>query len=127
MLGKAVNIRDRGDLKNPMYKPKELESIFYEVNPGKKGEIYGCIYKHPCLDIDVFNDKLGKLLKNVDYEKKRAYLMGDFNMDLLKTETEEKIGDYYDIWTSHLFVPHITLPTRITSRSKTLIDNIFFQ
>ena len=25
----------------------------------------------------------------------------------------------------HLFVPHITLPTRITSRSKTLIDDIF--
>ena len=51
--------------------------------------------------------------------------MGDFNMDLLKTENEEKIGDYYDIWSSHLFAPHITLPTRITSRSKTLIDNIF--
>ena len=36
-----------------------------------------------------------------------------------------KIGEYYDILTSHLFVPHITLPTRITSSSKTLIDNIF--
>ena len=51
--------------------------------------------------------------------------MGDFNMNLLQTESHEKIGDFYNIWTSHLFVPHITLPTRITSKSKTLIDNIF--
>ena len=72
-----------------------------------------------------FNEYLEKLLKLIDFEKKTAYLMGNFNMDLLKTETDEKIGDFYDIWTSHLFVPHITLPTRITSKSKTLIDNIF--
>ena len=51
--------------------------------------------------------------------------MGDFNMDLLKVESDDKISEYYDILTSHLFVPHVTLPTRITSRSKTLIDNIF--
>ena len=51
--------------------------------------------------------------------------MGDFNLDLLQTENEDKIGEYYDILTSHLFVPHITLPTRITTTSKTLIDNIF--
>ena len=51
--------------------------------------------------------------------------MGDFNMDLLKTESDEKIGEYYGILTSHLFVPHITIPTRITSTSKTLIDKIF--
>ena len=51
--------------------------------------------------------------------------MGDFNMDLLKTKSEEKIGKYYDILSRYLFVPHITLPTRITTNSKTLIDNIF--
>ena len=77
------------------------------------------------MDVDLFNEYLEKLLKKITSEKKIAYLMGDFNLDLLKTETDEKIGNYYDILTSHLFVPHITLPTRITTRSKTLIDNIF--
>ena len=109
-----------------MYNAKELESIFYEVeNPGKKTEIYGCIYRHPCMDADLFNEYLDKLLKKITSEKKIADLMGDFNTDLLKTETDEAISNYYDTWTSHLFVPHITLPTRITTRSKTLIDNIF--
>ena len=125
-IREGISFKRRGNLENMMYKAKELESIFYEVeNTGKKSEIYGCIYRHPCMDADIFNELLDKFLKKVTAEKKVTYLMGDFNMDLLKTETDEKIGNYYDIWTSHLFVPHITLPTRITTRSKTLIDNIF--
>ena len=77
------------------------------------------------MDADTFNEYLEKLLKLLDSKKKTAYVMGDFNMNFLQTESHEKIGDFYNIWTSHLFVPHITLPTRITSISKTLIDNIF--
>ena len=77
------------------------------------------------MDIDDFNEYLKNLLKKLDKEKKQVYLLGDFNLDLLQTENNDKIGEYYDILTSHLFVPHITLPTRITSSSKTLIDNIF--
>ena len=90
-IREGLTYRRRGKLENLMYKSKELESIFYEVeNPGKKSEIYGCIYKHPCMDADIFNEYLEKLLKKIDSEKKTAYLMGDFNMDLLKTETDEK-------------------------------------
>ena len=125
-IREGISYTRKGNLENTMYKSKELESVFYEVeNPGKKSEIYGCIYRHPCMDADLFNEYLEKLLKKITSEKKIAFLMGDFNMDLLKTETDEKIGNYYDTWNSHLFVPHITLPTRITTRSKTLIDNIF--
>ena len=73
------------------------------------------------MDIDDFNEYLKNLLKKLTKEKKLVYLMGDFNLDLLQTENDDKIGEYYDIFTSHLFVPHITLPTCITSTSKTPI------
>ncbi len=77
------------------------------------------------MDTDNFNEEyLEKLLIKLDQEKKISYLMGDFNMDLLKADSDEKISEYYDKLTSHLFVPHITLPTRVTSTSKTLIENI---
>ncbi len=116
----------RKDLEKIMYKSKNLESVFIEIEiTGKKNQIFGCIYRHPCMEIEPFNELLDKLLKKLDSEKKISYLMGDFNLDLLNTESDEKISNYYDILTSHLFVPHITLPTRITSTSKTLIDNIF--
>ena len=41
----------------------------------------------------------------------------------MKKNTDTK--DFFDTLTSNLFVPHITLPTRVTHRSQTLIDNIF--
>ena len=64
-------------------------------------------------------------LEKLSAENKISYLLGDFNIDLLKTETDENISNFYNILNSHLFIPHITKPTRITSHSKTLIDNIF--
>ena len=68
-----------------------------------------------------FKDFIEKLAS----ENKITYLSGDFNIDLLKVDTDNKISDFYNSLTSNLFVPHITLPTRITSHSQTLIDNIF--
>ena len=52
-------------------------------------------------------------------------MSGDFNIDLLKIDSDKDIMNFYNSLTSNLFVPHITLPTRITSHSQTLIDNIF--
>ena len=58
----GISYTRKGNLENMMYKSKELESVFYEVeNPGKKTEIYGCIYRHPCMDADLFNEYLEKL------------------------------------------------------------------
>ena len=43
----------------------------------------------------------------------------------MKSESVNDTKDFFDTLTSNLFVPHITLPSRITNRSQTLIDNIF--
>ena len=51
--------------------------------------------------------------------------MGDFNVDLLKIDEDTNSSSFFDSITSNLFVPHIIHPTRITSTTKTLIDNIF--
>ena len=73
------------------------------------------------LNKNIFKDFLDKLSS----ENKVSYISGDFNIDLLKTESDKCTENFYNIMSSNLFVPHITLPTRITSHSKTLIDNIF--
>ena len=49
--------------------------------------------------------------------------MGDFNIDLLKIDTNEDANNFFTNVTSHFFTPFILQPTRI--KSKTLIDNIF--
>ena len=64
------------------------------------------------------------MLAKLENENKRIYLLGDYNIDLIKLE-EDLGNSFFDNLTSNLFVPHIILPTRITTTSKTLIDNIF--
>ena len=117
-IKKHFNVKTRPNLDKMMYKSKQLESVFIEIcNKNKKNIIVGCIYRHPVMDLDEFNNE--KLLK----EDKKLFLLGDFNIDLLLVESDTPIAHFFD--TSNLCVPHIIHPTRITSTSRTLIDNIF--
>ena len=58
-------------------------------------------------------------------EKKEIILLGDFNIDLLKCDSEPDVASFLDTLGSNLILPQILLPTRVTEHSKTLIDNIF--
>ena len=122
-----IDIKRRADLEKRMYKSKELESVFIEIIiEGKKNETFGCVYRHPSMSIDYFNKNIfHEFIEKLSFENKISYLSGDFNIDLLKIETDDSINNFYNSLTMNLFVPHITLPTRITSHSQTLIDNIF--
>ena len=51
--------------------------------------------------------------------------MGDFNIDLLKYDTNKDSTMFLDIMYTNFLLPYITIPTRVTTHSKTLIDNIF--
>ena len=45
------------------------------------------------MDLDMFNEQhLSKIMNILDKEKKLCYLMGDFNVDLLKAENDENIS-----------------------------------
>ena len=77
------------------------------------------------MDINEFNTWFENTMEKLSFENKELYLLGDYNIDLLKTDDDYNIDEYYNIITSNFLVPRITLPTRITSTSRTLIDNIF--
>ena len=51
--------------------------------------------------------------------------MGDFNLNLMNYQSHNPTGEFLDMMYSNTFFPLITRPTRITSHSATLIDNIF--
>ena len=50
--------------------------------------------------------------------------MGDFNIDLLKTDMHRPIHDYVESIYSNSMLPSIYKPTRITANTATCIDNI---
>ena len=51
-------------------------------------------------------------------------LMGDYNINLIQYENHPQTLRYLDILLTNNFMPHITLPSRITNTSSTLIDHI---
>ena len=51
--------------------------------------------------------------------------MGDFNLDLLKYTTDTSTAQFLDEMYSSSLLPEITSPTRISTKSRTVIDNIF--
>ena len=53
------------------------------------------------------------------------FLLGDFNVNLMNYNEHNQTNEFLDSLASNSFIPLILQPTRITSHSNTLIDNIF--
>ena len=53
------------------------------------------------------------------------YITGDFNLDLLKHESHSVTAQFIESLFAFSSLPMITKPTRITTHSATLIDNMF--
>ena len=104
-----------------------LVDYFIEIiNLNKRKILVGCVYRHPSMEVNQFNSLfLNTITEKLLAEKnKEIVLLGDLSINLLKYENH-KAADFLDQIYSTSLVPHITSPTRITSFSRTLIDNIF--
>ena len=64
-------------------------------------------------------------LQNIRSQYQRAYISGDTNINLLKINENQHYNSFYDNVIMQGFMPHITLPTRLSDTCDTLIDNIF--
>ena len=110
-----------------IYKKNELESTFIQiVNPKKSNIIVRVIYRHPSMDLTDFNcNYLNKLLENISKEQKSIFLLRDFNVNLLNYNEYNQTNEFLDYLAPNSFIPLILQPTRITSHSNTLTDNVF--
>jgi hypothetical protein len=106
-----------------------IQSLWLEINKSSigslKNTLIGVFYRRPGSDPYEFNTALTDILTKIKSENKPTYHLGDYNLDLLKTQTHLPTSQFVDINFANAFFPLITKPTRITSESATLIDNIF--
>ena len=78
------------------------------------------------MDVDEFNDNyINLLLDKLSKQIQSVFLLGDFNVNLLKFEKHALANEFLDSLSPHMFLPYIVQPTRISTTCKTLIDNIF--
>ena len=88
-----------------------------------KNLLIGVLYRAHT-DIDKFVNEVDPMLQTIVKENKDIYIMGDFNIDLLKDDIHRQTHDYLDLIYSNCLMPTILKPTRITKTSATIIDNI---
>ena len=100
------------------------ESCFIEIeSQNSKNVVVGVVYRAHT-SIDDFVRDIDPIFKVLDSEKKLIYVMGDFNIDLLKVESHRPTHDYLELIYSYSLIPCIYKPTRITASTATIIDNI---
>ena len=102
-----------------------IENKWVSFKIGNQKVILGGIYRHPNGEIDHFNDALKNTLSHI-HDDTLAIILGDININLLN-EDDAKTNNYLNNYLEHNFIPCITLPTRITHHSATLIDHIFIK
>ena len=75
--------------------------------------------------LTTFLEEFLPTLTKVNNYKAETIITGDFNIDLLKLTNREKFQEFFDLLTSSDFIPLITLPTRFSTHTATLIDQIY--
>ena len=101
-----------------------MESTFTEIECTRSKILIGVIYRPPDQPIQQFYESLTKIFQTVHNEKKILYLMGDFNINLLKVGKVQYVNEFLDILMSHSMFPLVQYPTRVNENSMSLIDNI---
>ena len=101
-----------------------FESCFIELENWKSNLIIGSVYRppntDPCNFIKIFNN-----ISNICTTQKKCLLLGlDHNLDLLKADQHKPTQLFLETIYEVGMIPMITKPTRISSTTATLIDNI---
>ena len=105
---------------------KHIECLTVEIsNKTGKNINISCVYRPPDGNVRSFI----KLLKNNIFypvsNDKNVFIVGDFNIDALNYNKYKNTKTFFDSLLEKNIYPSIHKPTRVTSNSYSIIDNIF--
>ena len=122
----TFHVKEMQHLKITTSVDSKIENIWLEICSPDKKNIVGGIYRHPNKEIKTFQRSLETTLEKVARKKTPCIIAGDLNIDLIKYSSHADTKAYIDSIVANGFMPVITLPTRITAKSATLIDHIYY-
>ena len=120
------NSRSVSDTLDSFYYTHILE--VWQKSFAKQKYIIGNVYRLPSYisdDVMSFTKQYSDLLNIIRARSKFVYECGDYNIDLLKINSNNEYCSFYENVLSSSFAPKITLPTRICDTTSTLIDNVY--
>jgi len=117
----------RSDINIPVEFRDKFDVLFVEILMGNTSNnfIIGLVYRSPNSNESDFVANINAILNQLENEHKNLIILGDMNIDLLRMDTHTNSNLYFSSFISNGFIPAVTLPTRVTHTSCTLIDHIF--
>ena len=105
---------------------ESIESLFIDLNSKhNKKMVFGVVYRPPGQSEVNFIDDFAAVLSKINTSSHSCFIMGDFNLDLMKIGSNSHVDNFLDVLHSYSLYPIIESPTRVTSSSASLLDNIF--
>ena len=85
---------------------KILESTFIElINCKKNNIVVGCFHNHRKIDALDFDSFINQLLDNILKQQKQTFLLGDFNINLVKYNEQQPTNQFLDSLASNSIIP----------------------
>ena len=100
------------------------EILAVEVDVGTESFTIFGVYRPPLGSVFSFRSEFSEILSRE--EQGNCILTGDFNIDILKDHLTQDEDDFIDDLKTKLFLPLISIPTRVTNTTATCIDHIYF-
>ena len=109
------------------------DGLFLEISHEnlKNKIIIGNVYKPPkdnnnSVNVKGFVSQLEPILSDLGNTNSEVLICGDYNINLLKVNSEPHFSYFFDTMLTHSLFLNITFPIRVNDSSgATLIDNIF--
>jgi endonuclease/exonuclease/phosphatase (EEP) superfamily protein YafD len=102
---------------------KDLEVCALRMSLFQKNLIIICIYRSTTGDFKYFINQLEIILNRIYKAKTYIFLCGDFNINHF--EANNRHNQLQTLLASYNLISTVTFPTRITSNTSTLTDNIY--
>ena len=122
----------RYKLRNMYIQSDIWEALFIHVSGQnlRRPISIGNIYKPPHnnknnANIERFIEEISPIINTPPRESKYAAIVGDFSINLLQINDRQKFEEFFDLMCTNICFPKITLPTRSSKKSCTLIDQMF--
>ena len=103
----------------------QFEDLWLDLSIHGQRCLVSVCYRHPRGNITHFLGALKNTLTQMNNMYDITCFAGDMNIDLIPASSLPANDDYLKLLLLHQFMPTISIPTRITDSSMTLIDHIF--
>ena len=123
LVNRSLHSRLRNELR---VETEVLEYTIVEFKTDTKNILLVSGYRPPNSNVRKFIKEYKMLIKSLRYSKYHSIVIGiDHNLDLMKVHKHIQTNEFMEANLKNNLMPCVSKPTRITTTTATLIDNIF--